>query len=1360
MNLRRSPAEKAQIPTAAVDLRRRAFLAIASTLVALATLALTATPAFADRTYDSQIGGFVNPAGVTLDSADHVWVSDTGNKGLISEYDAYPSQTLLSQQSGGGQFKCGGFYILSLAVGSNGDLYAADSCGLSIDIFEPSGYFLPPPWTGFGSNLVDLYVATDNSGQPSDGRVYLSTPEENVYPYVGAIKAFDPNHNEVNFTAAEPYVSGSEIIGTPSGYFGSRGLTRIDVDGNGNFYAVDQTRNEVDEFESSGKFVRAFTGTGAPGSFAPSSVAIDPTNEDVLIVSGDVVDEFSSAGTYLGQISGVETPTGSFGELSGGIAVNSNGYVYLADHFYGAVDIFSPRTVLPKITYGTPTNPTPASEKVEAVVDPHGGGPVTECRVEYGTDRAYSVGSVPCSSEHFSELTSVTAALTGLTSETTYHYRVVVSNANGTSNGRDHTFTPHWVPNLTTESATELTNTSATLEGAFIGNGDDTHYYFEYGTDTDYGESTPVPPGADAGSPNGLKHLSTGVTGLQPLVNYHYRIVATNALGTTYGQDRTFTTLTEPSIGGLSSSNVTSTTAVLHATINPQGANTRYHFEYGSTTSYGSSATGSEGEITDNLFSEHEVEVQLKNLQAGVTYHFRIVAENPYGTPASEDQTFGFQPPNCPNSHLRQITHSSSLPDCRAYELVSPSEAGGATLYAQGPNSPIATNPSRFAFGSTLGAVPGAGNPPDTAKGDLYVATRTDLGWVTKYVGLSGSETYSTNGPPDEARSTSNLWLAGPAGVRTDTSMDRFIDWNDGIPWDKGGPKLDPPEFAPHVWAADGSALEEWPNLSGHTGAEIDPVFEQSADFSHFVFQAGSSPSFSLIDDDTVAHTSAEVSIAPGGGPIPIQPGDTTPDQESLRVPAVSTNGSHILISARAEPQEHPMVRQGYGEAPCALEKTEQNIREGYTDLICPLQPSQLYMRIDDAVTYEIAPGHAVSYLGETPDGSKVYFTSEEHLTGEDEGHGGASLYMWSQQGEEEEPPHPLTLISKANPDSPPGAGDTAACTTSWTSQCSIAPFVNNSYSDPFTEGYLGGNGLSDNFIASENGDIYFFSPEQLAGPRGVRGQENLYDYRNGALQYLASFAPQPFCNPELGYCSAGPVIRMQVSPDDTHIAFLTADRVTSYSNTGHTEMYTYNPSTEALRCVSCLPSGAPPTTNVFASSNGLFMTNDGRTFFSTGDPLVPQDTDGLIDVYEFVEGHAQLISSGTSATDEGPVSFAGPPALSTAGLVGVSTNGTDVYFSTLDTLVGQDRNGSQLKFYDARTDGGFPYSSPPAPCEAADECHGPGSPSEAPFRSGSGAELGTGGNQTPDSSASHHKHRKSHRKSGHRERHTGRRHA
>ena len=74
-----------------------------------------------------------------------------------------------------------------------------------------------------------------------------------------------------------------------------------------------------------------------------------------------------------------------------------------------------------------------------------------------------------------------------------------------------------------------------------------------------------------------------------------------------------------------------------------------------------------------------KVKASLQGLTEGVTYHFRLVATNQYGTTTSPDQTFGFYPPNCPNAQLRQETRSNTLPDCRAYELVTPSFANGAS---------------------------------------------------------------------------------------------------------------------------------------------------------------------------------------------------------------------------------------------------------------------------------------------------------------------------------------------------------------------------------------------------------------------------------------------------------------------------------------------------------------------------------------------------------------------------------------------------------------------------------------------------------------------------------------------------------
>jgi hypothetical protein len=167
--------------------------------------------------------------------------------------------------------------------------------------------------------------------------------------------------------------------------------------------------------------------------------------------------------------------------------------------------------------------------------------------------------------------------------------------------------------------------------------------------------------------------------------------------------------------------------------------------------------------------------------------------------------------------------------------------------------------------------------------------------------------------------------------------------------------------------------------------------------------------------------------------------------------------------------------------------------------------------------------------------------------------------------------------------------------------------------------------------------------------------------------------------------------------------------------------MYTYDAVSDELRCVSCMPDGTPPTSNVEASQNGLFMADDGRTAFSTADPLVPQDTNEKYDVYEFVENKAQLITSGTAANDR-----AG--AVRT-GLTGLSADGTDLYFITMETFVGQDLNGPFFKFYDARTGGGFPFSPPPAPCNAADECHGLGSTAPDAITPGTGTSLGVGGN-------------------------------
>ncbi len=275
-----------------------------------------------------------------------------------------------------------------------------------------------------------------------------------------------------------------------------------------------------------------------------------------------------------------------------------------------------------------------------------------------------------------------------------------------------------------------------------------------------------------------------------------------------------------------------------------------------------------------------------------------------------------------------------------------------------------------------------------------------------------------------------------------------------------------------------------------------------------------------------------------------------------------------------------------------------------------------------------------------------------------------------------------------------------------------------------------------DNYIASQNGDVYFYSPERLVGVDAAAGEKNLYLWHEGELKYVTSAS----------------LSRIQTTPTDTHMAFITKTRVSSFDNKGFAEMYTYDPSDGIIRCVSCPTEGKALTGNVEGSLNGRYLTDDGRTFFYSPDAQVSYDTNHLYDVYEFVDGRPQLITTGTANLD----STTTPSGQARkGGLIGVSADGVNAYFATFDTLVPEDQNGQFIKFYDARTGGGFPVEVPLQPCQAADECHGPGSEPPRVPTIGSTDNLGAGGNAQPEASAEgkrkSHKKKRAHKRKHHR---------
>jgi hypothetical protein len=882
-------------------------------------------------------------------------------------------------------------------------------------------------------------------------------------------------------------------------------------------------------------------------------------------------------------------------------------------------------------------------------------------------------------------------------------------------------------PTVDLEPPSEITATTVKLTGTVNPNGPGpasipniatTTYRVEYkkSSDSDWQEYAADLP---IGSGKTSLPFTSGVSQLAPNTEYDVRVVVTKPYG--YGPvyaTRSFTTLSAPpEVQAASTSNVTAHSVDFNALINPLGSATSYHFDYGPTPSYGQSTA--EISIPGTPHSAQHVAVHVEGLEP-VVYHYRVVAHNSAGDTFGSDHTFNFYPEPCPNAAVRQQTGSDSLPDCRAYELVSPEDGGTAILSIGGQPPTFASNPTRLAFFGSLGSIPGSGNPTSGDGGDQYVATRTSTGWQTHYVGIPANVSTAGFGSID-VDITAHPAVTGTDALLADRGLNRFLE--------ASGSRI-----APYLSDSEGNQLGRLPtDLAEVPGGDTDVARQgatASPDFSHFFFytrvaqfapEGQTSGVGSVYDNDVEAGTVAVASKLPGGGPIP---GEAGADPDALLAPIKSsTDGSHLLIDAPA-------------------------CNRGITFYACT-SPGHLYMRVNQAVTYDVSEGYLVSFAGMTDDGSKVYFTSPDQITDEDNDTS-VDLYLWEENNGSPQ----IKLISQPAGINLGNPGDTDVCNASWTKKCDIevVPFDDGGQAS-YHQTQIGPP--TDNSMAADTGDIYFYSPEQLDGSNGVPGKRNLYLYRRGQIQYVAVLEP------------ANAIKRIQVSPDGRFAAFLTASRLTSFDNTTSnpngiceparfadpetgprcTEIYRYAAEGDEMICASCSPAGNPPTADVYASLDGLFMSDDGRVFFQVTYPLTSSDTNNDIDIYEYQAGRPQLISSGTAANTIYVPSL--EQAVTESGLVGVSADGRDVYFATTDSLVSGDNNGSALRFYDARTNGGFPVAAQVAPCQAADECHGAGNPTPTAPLIASGADLGERGNvhHVHRRRPKHHRRRKKHQK-------------
>ncbi len=287
------------------------------------------------------------------------------------------------------------------------------------------------------------------------------------------------------------------------------------------------------------------------------------------------------------------------------------------------------------VTTNAATNVASSSATLNGTVNPN--GLTTTVHFEYGTTTNY--GSTTANQSYTGNTThSASANITGLSPNTTYHFRLVGTNNGGTSHGSDRTFTTLSAtgpPVVATNPATLVASFSATFNGSLDPHGLTTSVHFQYGTTTSYGLTTA--PQSQSG--NTFRNIIANISSLSASTVYHFRIVATNSGGTRFGSDRTFTTLSAtgaPVVTTNSATNVAISSATLNGSIDPHGLTTTVYFQYGTTTGYGH--TSPMQTQTGNTYRNSSA--NISGLSASTTYHFRIVATNGAGTRYGGDRTF------------------------------------------------------------------------------------------------------------------------------------------------------------------------------------------------------------------------------------------------------------------------------------------------------------------------------------------------------------------------------------------------------------------------------------------------------------------------------------------------------------------------------------------------------------------------------------------------------------------------------------------------------------------------------------------------------------------------------------------------